>query len=98
MDALSFPFRFSGGRAVRIDDASEEYAAQLISSAVQTSIGELPIRPQFGSLSAEFSQFDQAGLLLSVANNYPRILIDSIDRQVEDDGRIAVRINFNLRS
>lgn len=98
MDALAFPFRFSNGRAVCVDDQSEEYAAQLISAAVQTSTGELPIRPQYGSLSPEFTEFDQAGLILSVTNNYPNILIEEIAREIEADGKVAVRITFSTRS
>lgn len=95
MDSFSFPFRLSGGRVARLDDATDEFFAQLLSAAVQTHQGELIITPTYGSLDQEFSNFDTAGLLLTVTNFYPALSIDSVDESISADGTVGVRISFS---
>jgi hypothetical protein len=95
VDSFSYPFRFGGKRAARLDDESEEFLAQLISAAVQTHQGELIVTPTYGSLDQEFSQFDTANLFLTVTNFYPAISIDNVEENVSADGTVGVRISFS---
>lgn len=96
MDALAFPFRFVAQRAVRVDDASERFAAQLIAAAVQTKLGELPITVDFGSSDSTFMAFDEGNLLRTIANYTDNIVIDDIKRTVNADHTIAVTVEFSL--
>lgn len=96
MDTLAFPFRFSGGRAARLDDQSEEFAAQFIATAIQTRIGELPISYDFGCIEAEFNTFDTANFLLTVSNYAPGIRITDINKVITTNEKVQISVKFNL--
>jgi hypothetical protein len=96
MESLAFPFRFSGGRAARVDDASDEFAAQHIAAAVLTRRQELPITPLFGSTDPEFLSFDTASFLLTATNYFPGISIDDLTQTVTGDERVSVTIQYSF--
>lgn len=96
MDALAFPFRFVAQRAVRVDDASELFAAQMIAAAIQTKLGELPITVDFGSNDSAFISFDEGNLLRTIANYTDNIIIDDIKRNINADQTISVTVEFSL--
>lgn len=98
MDAFAHPFRFSGGRVVRVDNASEQYAAQRLAALIQTHYNELPLTPTFGSIDQEFSRFYAAALIQGAANFMPNIRIDDINEVVDPDGRFQVVVSFTLDS
>lgn len=85
MDSFSYPFRFAGGKVVKVDDQTDQYAAQIVAAAIKTAPGELPITSDFGSKAAEFSSLDTTGLLYSVSTYHPTITIDSIVEDVAED-------------
>lgn len=94
MNAFSFPFKFVNGRVPSIDTTTDRYAAQKISSVIQTEIGELLITPSFGTDPAEFDQFDVANLTYDVARYFPEIEIQSISQDVVADGTLKVQVAF----
>lgn len=91
---MAFPFRFARGRAVRVDDQSEAYAAQKIASIAQTRRGELPLTPTFGTEAPEFKGFDSAGLLLSASTFFPDLQIGTIRQSVSENGQLSVTVEF----
>ncbi len=94
MNAFSFPFRFVRGRVPVIDTTTDQYSAQIISSIIQTEIGELQITPSFGTDPAEFDQFDVANLTYDVARYFPQIEIESISQVDKEDGTVSVQVAF----
>lgn len=96
MDALAFPFRFVAQRAVRVDDASEYFAAQMIAAAVRTQLGELPITVDFGSKDSAFSSFDEGNLLRTISQYTDNIIIDSISKKIKPNQTVSVEIEFSL--
>jgi hypothetical protein len=96
VDALAFPFRFVANRAVRVDDASEEFAAQMIASIIQTRLGELPITVDFGTVDPVFSVFDEGNLIRTVSNYTENIIIDNVFKKVNADHSISVSVEFSL--
>ena len=83
-----------GGRVPSIDTTTDQYSAQIISSIIQTEIGELQITPSFGTDPAEFDQFDVANLTYDVARYFPDIGIETISQFVEEDGTVSVQVAF----
>ena len=96
MDALAFPFRFLSGRAVTIDNASDQYAAQKVASLASTRIGELPIKPFFGTRDPEFSEFDISGLYYAAALYFPEIQIGEVRQLTDNSGQLLVEIAFKV--
>ena len=94
MDAFSFPFRFVRGRIPVLDTTSDQYAAQKISSIIQTEIGELPITPLYGLDPAEFDQFDVASLTYGVARYFPEIQLQTITEDIKGDGTVNIKVEF----
>ena len=96
MDALAFPFRFSAGRAVTLDDASDQYTAQKVASIVSTRTGELPIKPFFGTREPEFSEFDISGLYYAAALYFPEVQIGEVRQLTDNNGQLLVEIAFKV--
>lgn len=94
MDALAYPFRFSRGRAVRLDDASDEYAAQCIAALIRTRPAEIVVRPSFGVADPTFERFDATRLYFGVANFFPDIAITDVSTELDADGRTRVAVQF----
>jgi hypothetical protein len=94
MDAFSFPFRFSAGRAVTLDDASEQYAAQKVASIISTRTEELSLKPFFGTRDPEFSEFDVSGLYYTAALYFPEIQIGGIRLLNSNSGELLVEVAF----
>ena len=96
MQTLSHPFRFSSGRALTIDDESDAFAAQLIAGILRTGHGELPLAPTYGVDSPVFGRVDTAGLMHSISNFHPHIIVSSVEEVIDPDneGHIRVRVNF----
>ena len=94
MDSLSHPFRFAAGRAVSVVEDSDEFAAQMVASAVKTALGELPVTTDFGSLPAEFSRLDTAGVIYSLSKYHPTIVVGSI-RNTIAEAEIRVVVEFS---
>jgi len=91
MDSFAHPFRFSGGKVVKVDDQTDAFAAQVIAAALKTEPGELPITDDFGCEAAEFMTIDSSGLIYSMSAYHPTITIDSIREEVLDsERRVAV--------
>jgi hypothetical protein len=93
-NAMAFPFRFVNGKIAQHDKNSEHYAAQLIAATLQTSIGELPLAPQFGSIDPEFSAFNTAGFISTVANYVTGVVIDDIQQTIGPDGKVKIVVQF----
>jgi phage baseplate assembly protein W len=98
MEALAFPFRFKRGRAATLDTADEAYYAQKVASVVSTGVGELPLRPLFGTSEPEFQTFDSSGLVYTCASNFPDIVINEILQSITADGRLVVDVQFDILS
>lgn len=94
MDVFAYPFHFSGGKVVKVDDRSDAYAAQIIAGVIKTGKGELLLNPVYGTDALEFSPLDIAGLIHTVSAYHPQIRIDNIDQQIETDGSIKLRVEF----
>lgn len=91
MDSFAHPFRFSGGKVVKIDDQTDAFAAQMVAAALKTQPGELVITDDFGCQPAEFMVVDSAGLVYSISRYHPTITIDSIsEEEFESERRVAV--------
>ncbi len=82
------------GRVPSIDTTTDQYAAQIISSIIQTEIGELQITPSFGTDPAEFDQFDVANLTYDIARYFSEIEIEGISQVVKEDGTLVVQVAF----
>lgn len=93
MQAIAFPFRFSRGKVVTVDDQTDAYAAQKILSAVSTRIGELPLLPLFGTSDPEFQNFDGAGLMYTNATYFPDVTITDIYQSVSE-GKLEIQVEF----
>lgn len=96
MEALSFPFRFKRGRAIRLDTSDESYQAQKIASVISTRRGELPLKPTFGIKDPEFNEFDTAGFSYTVASEFPDIQIKNIVQTITGDGRVLIDVEFDI--
>lgn len=94
MDAFGYPFRFSGGRVVKVDTETDAFAAQTIAAAIKTGKGELWLNPTYGSDGLEFLQIDIAGVLYTIAAFHPSIRIDNVDESIESDGTVKLRVEF----
>jgi phage baseplate assembly protein W len=94
MDAFAYPFRFSGGRVVKVDDQSDAYAAQIIAGVLKTGKGELLLNPVYGTEAIEFSSMDVAGLIHTVSAYHPTIRIDSINQEIQSDGTVKISVEF----
>lgn len=95
MDALAYPFRFVAQRAARLNDTSEEFAAQLVASAIQTQYGEMPITRDFGSYSAEFDSFDESNLYRTVSNYFANIVVENVIQTINKDQTVSVTVEFS---
>ena len=98
MQALSFPFRFSKGKAVTLDTSDERYAAQKVLTAASTRLEELPLLPRFGTEDPEFDEFDSGGIYFTCATYFPEIALKDILQTDSDNGRVLVNIEFETRS
>lgn len=96
MQAIAFPFRFRRNRAVTLDSADERYAAQKILTAASTRIGELSLRPRFGTQDPEFAEFDRAGFYYTCATFFPEIEITSLEERVDATGRGVIDVAFSI--
>lgn len=96
MDALAFPFRFTAGRAVTLDSASDEYVAQKVASIASTKTGELSLKPFFGTRDPEFSEFDVSGLYYTAALYFPEIQIGGVKQLTDNTGQLLVEIAFKV--
>ena len=94
MDSFAHPFRFSGGKVVKVDDQTDQFAAQIVAAAIKTEPGEMPVTTDFGSRAAEFGSIDTTGLLYSLSAYHPGITIDSVSEVVEEDRRV-VSVEFS---
>ena len=81
-----------------LDTTSDQYAAQKISSIIQTEIGELPITPLYGLDPAEFDQFDVASLTYGVARSFPEIQLQTITEDIKGDGTVNIKVEFKQNS
>lgn len=94
MDGFTYPFRFSRGRAARLNVDTDAYRAQKVASVLLTQQGELPLNPDFGGVSPEFNEFDSGGTLRSIANNFADIKVVSITSVLDGNGNPAVAVQF----
>lgn len=86
------------GRVPSIDTSTDQYAAQIIASIIQTELGDLSITPQFGTDPAEFDQFDVANLTYDIARYFPQIQIEKITEVINGDGSVSVQVAFKQNS
>lgn len=86
------------GRVPSIDTSTDQYAAQIIASIIQTELGDLNITPQFGTDPAEFDQFDVANLTYDIARYFPQIQIEKITEVINGDGSVSVQVAFKQNS
>lgn len=86
------------GRVPSIDTSTDQYAAQIIASIIQTELGDLNITPQFGTDPAEFDQFDVANLTYDIARYFPQIQIEKITEVINGDGSVSVEVSFKQNS
>ena len=95
MDALKFPFKIKNGKIPKIDDATDEYAAQCIMTAIKTGLGELLITPQFGTNSPEFVGFDEFGLYATTSTYFADIRVEEFTLLAGDNGAVNVKVEFS---
>jgi len=96
MDAIAYPFRFSGGKTVKVDTETNQFRAQTIAAAMRTGKGELVITPTYGVDSPEFGSLDVAGLTYTLSTYHPDIIIDRISEEVEPRTEVlAVQVEFS---
>jgi hypothetical protein len=96
VQAIAFPFRFRRGRAVSIDTATDQYAAQKILTAASTRVEELPLLPRFGTKAPEFATFDTGGLFYTTATYFPEINISDVRQGIDNSGVSNVTIAFDV--
>lgn len=94
VDGFGFPFRFVNQKAVRLDTSSEAYKAQLLASAVNTQVGELPLTPDFGSRIAPFSGLDMGDFLATVSTYIQSVGIKNITQKINSDQSVSLSIQF----
>ena len=78
------------------DSGDERYAAQKILTAVSTRVGELPLRPRFGTQDPEFAEFDRAGFYYTCATFFPEIQIGNLEERADATGRAVIDVTFNV--
>jgi hypothetical protein len=83
---------------VTVDTFDERYVAQKVASAVSTYAGELPLMPQFGTRDPEFNEFDSGGVVYTCAIFFPEVDITSIYDEIDNNGKLAVNVEFQVRS
>lgn len=95
-EVLKFPFRFSNGRVQKVTKDSNEHGAQVIASIVQTGRGELPVTPDFGTLSPEFASFDASGLYFTLAGYFPQLTVNNVQQEINPEtGVVELKIQFS---
>lgn len=92
--ALAFPFRFNRGAADTVHVDSDAWAAQRIASVARTHIGELPLRPTFGTIEPEFFTFDRGGLMLNVGSYFYDIFVEDVIERWNADQSLTIEIPF----
>lgn len=93
--ALAFPFRFNRGSADQVDTESDAWAAQRIASVARTHVGELPLRPTFGTIEPEFFTFDRGGLMLNVGSYFYDIFVEDVIEKWNPDQSLTIEIPFS---
>jgi|SRR6478609_3251045 len=94
MDVWAHPFRFNGGKVVKVDEFSDAYAAQTIAATIKTGKGELWLNPAYGTDSIEFAGTDLSGLMYSLSAFHPYIRVEGITQEILADGSIKIRVEF----
>ena len=96
MDAIAYPFRFSGGRTAKINAGTDAFRAQTVAAALRTGTGELFLTPTYGTRSPEFGGLDMAGFTYTLATFHPTIIVDKIEEIVNPEtGMLDIRIEFS---
>lgn len=94
MQVLAHPFRFINGKVAHLDSDDDQFAAQRIAAAVLTSVGELPIKPFFGSMDPEFMSFDIGGFVTTASNHLDGIIIEDITQTTTSEGTPKIVVSF----
>lgn len=78
----------------RLEASSDQYAAQKIATILQTRLGDLPIRPSFGTTDPLFSEIDRASFYGNVAAFFPDIRVNEITEELQEDGILRTTVTF----
>jgi hypothetical protein len=91
---LAFPFTFTRGHANVHDVESDAWAAQRIASVARTHVGELFLRPDFGTVDPEFFAFDKAGLMMNCGSYFGDIYVENVVERWNPDQSLSIEIPF----
>lgn len=96
MRYLDRPFRFGpNGRAVTVDQDSDELINARILAILTTRPGERPLAPGYGTQDPTFTGFDAAELRAAISQyGPPGIELQAINADYTTDGRQDVTVQW----
>ncbi|MFZ9715945.1 MAG: hypothetical protein ACO3CH_00620 [Ilumatobacteraceae bacterium] len=96
MANFKIPFQIVNGSVASVADGSIEAKAQVVSFAVQTLRGELPLEPTFGISDPTFEPSNIFEARAVVTQFWPEIIIEDLKLStVGNNGRVDVSIKVS---
>lgn len=93
MATFKIPFRIVNGSVASHADGSLESKAQVVSFAVYTHRGELPLEPTFGITDPTFEPSNILEARAVLTQFWPEIIIEDFElKDVDAKGRVGISI------
>lgn len=98
MDSFKFPIEFLNGDVKKLDDAGDDYFAQLLALSIQIIPGELPLTPTYGIEDPTFENALTRDLAFTAGAFIPEIFIEQAKIRQNENGEIQVVLSFAQRT
>jgi hypothetical protein len=97
MDTIKFPIQFDSSGLAKLREKSNDYYKQLLTLAILTEPGRLPLTPAFGINDPTFTSLDKGQFVIQAARYVPEVIITGIDAEVSPEEEVAVVFGFKVR-
>ena len=91
MATFRIPLNIVNGSFTKLEDNSIDYQAQVLTFAIKTNIGELPLEPTFGIVDPTFEPENILQARAVMNQFWPEIVISSLSLQdVDKNGKVEI--------
>ena len=97
MDTIKFPIQFDPTGLAKLREKSSDYYKQLLTLAIITEPGRLPLTPSFGINDPTFTSLDKGQFVIQAARFVPEVIITAIDAEVSAEEEVSVVFGFKVR-
>jgi|TARA_Y100001949_G_scaffold113239_1_gene95989 hypothetical protein len=97
MDTIKFPIQFDSSGLAKLREKSSDYYKQLLTLAILTEPGRLPLTPDFGINDPTYTSLDKGRFVIQASRFVPEVVITGIDAEVSAEEEIAVVFGFKVR-